>query len=58
MSGKELAVSAITPAEHARMRDKVKPMWPMFENAVGIDLAQEVFAELNKRVSKDTASSA
>jgi tripartite ATP-independent transporter DctP family solute receptor len=48
MSGKGLAVNDIAPAERARMRDKVKPVWTMFENDVGADLTKEVLAELDK----------
>ena len=48
MVAKGLAVNNVTPAARAKMRDKVKPVWSMFEKDVGADLSKEVFAELDK----------
>lgn len=48
MVAKGLAVNAVAPAARAKMRDKVKPVWSMFEKDVGADLSKEVFAELDK----------
>jgi len=39
----------VAPAEMARMREKVKPVWEMFAKDVGPDIVKEVTAELDKQ---------
>ena len=46
MAAKGLLVNDITPAEHKRMRDKVKPVWDMFAKDVGTDLVTEVTGQI------------
>ena len=47
MAAKGLLVNAITPAEHKRMRDKVKPVWDMFAKDVGAELVTEVMGQIS-----------
>jgi len=43
-----MQVNEVTPAETARMREKVKPVWDEFSKEVGMDLYKEVAAEVDK----------
>ena len=43
-----MQVNEVTPAETARMRAKVKPVWDEFSKEVGMDLYREVNAEVDR----------
>ena len=43
-----LIVNDVTDAEHARMREKVQPVWKMFIPSVGEGLYKEVTDQLAK----------
>ena len=43
-----MQVNEVTPAETARMRAKVKPVWDEFSKEVGMDLTREVTGEVAK----------
>ena len=49
MASKGLLINDITPAEHQRMRAKVKPVWDMFAKDVGVDLLTEVTGQLSAK---------
>lgn len=49
MASKGLVVNEISPAERARMREKVQPVWKMFANDVGPDLYAEVMGQVNAK---------
>ena len=46
MASKGLIVNDVTDAEHARMREKVQPVWKMFTPSVGEDLYQSVAGQV------------
>ena len=46
MAAKGLIVNDVTEAEHARMREKVQPVWKMFIPSVGEGLYKEVTDQL------------
>ena len=46
MAAKGLVVNDVTDAEHARMREKVQPVWKMFIPSVGEGLYKEVTDQL------------
>lgn len=46
MAAKGLVVNDVAPAERARMREKMKPVWAMFDKEVGPDLVAQVNAEI------------
>ena len=46
MAAKGLAVNDVSPAEYARMREQVQPVWQMFKPDVGDALYQQVMQEL------------
>lgn len=48
LAAKGMQVNEVAPAEVARMRDKVKPVWDEFSKEVGAGLFTEVTAELEK----------
>ncbi len=48
LAAKGLTVNEVSPAEIARMRDKVRPVWDMFAKDVGPETIRDVFAELEK----------
>ena len=48
MAAKGLIVNDVTDAEHARMREKVQPVWKMFIPSVGEGLYKEVTDQLAK----------
>ncbi|MFP5404944.1 MAG: TRAP transporter substrate-binding protein [Gammaproteobacteria bacterium] len=48
MAAKGLQVNDVTPEERARMRDAVKPVWEEFNQSVGAETSNAVFAELKK----------
>ncbi|WP_136419143.1 TRAP transporter substrate-binding protein [Herbaspirillum sp. ST 5-3] len=49
MAAKGLLVNEVAPAERARMRDKVKPVWDMFSKEVGQDMFAEVTRQLDTK---------
>lgn len=49
MAAKGLAVNEVSPAERARMREKMQPVWKMFASDVGNDLYAEVMAQVNAK---------
>lgn len=49
MAGKGLAVNEVSPAERARMREKMQPVWKMFASDIGNDLYAEVMAQVNAK---------
>lgn len=49
LAAKGLQVNEIAPAEMARFREKVKPVWEMFAKDVGPELTKEVFSEIDKQ---------
>ncbi|HJV52688.1 MAG TPA: DctP family TRAP transporter solute-binding subunit, partial [Noviherbaspirillum sp.] len=49
MAAKGLLVNDVVPAERARMRDKVKPVWDMFSKEVGQDMFAEVTRQLDTK---------
>lgn len=49
MAAKGMQVNDVTPAERARMRDKVKPVWDMFSKEVGQDMFAEVTRQLDAK---------
>ncbi|WP_292932951.1 TRAP transporter substrate-binding protein [Noviherbaspirillum sp.] len=49
MAAKGLVVNEVAPAERARMRDKVKPVWDMFSKEVGQDMFAEVTRQLDTK---------
>jgi tripartite ATP-independent transporter DctP family solute receptor len=49
MAAKGMQVNDVTPAERARMRDKVKPVWDMFSKEVGQDIYTEVTKQLDNK---------
>ena len=46
MAAKGLIVNDVSAAEHARMREKVQPVWKMFTPNIGEDLYQSVMAQV------------
>ena len=46
MAAKGLVVNDVSAAEHARMREKVQPVWKMFTPSVGEDLYQSVAGQV------------
>jgi len=46
MAAKGLVVNDVTDAEHARMREKVQPVWKMFIPSVGEGLYKEVTGQI------------
>ena len=46
MAAKGLVVNDVSAAEHARMREKVQPVWKMFIPSVGEDLYQSVAGQV------------
>ena len=48
MKAKGLQVNEISPEEHARMRERVKPVVEKYTNVVGPDLVKQTFAEIEK----------
>lgn len=46
MAAKGLIVNEVSPAERARMRDKMKPVWEMFAKDVGDDIYKDVMSQL------------
>lgn len=49
MAAKGLIVNQVSAAEHARMREKIQPVWKMFANDVGTDLYAEVMSQVNAK---------
>jgi tripartite ATP-independent transporter DctP family solute receptor len=49
MAAKGMQVNDVTPAERARMREKVKPVWDMFSKEVGQDIYTEVTKQLDTK---------
>lgn len=49
MAAKGLAVNEVSPAERARMREKMQPVWKMFASDIGNDLYAEVMAQVNAK---------
>ncbi len=47
MAAKGMQVNEVAPAEHARMREAVQPVWKMFSPDVGEALFKEVSEQLN-----------
>ena len=48
LAAKGMQVNEVAPAEMARFRDKVRPVWDMFAKEVGPETTKEVFAEIDK----------
>jgi len=46
MAAKGLIVNEVSPAERARMRDKMKPVWDMFAKDVGDEIYKDVMSQL------------
>ncbi|MGV8893375.1 MAG: TRAP transporter substrate-binding protein [Burkholderiaceae bacterium] len=49
MAAKGLIVNQVSAAEHARMREKVQPVWKMFASDVGADLYAQVMRQVNAK---------
>lgn len=49
MAAKGLIVNQVSVAEHARMREKVQPVWKMFAGDVGASLYQETMREVSAK---------
>lgn len=49
MAAKGLIVNEVSAAEHARMREKVQPVWKMFANDVGADLYSQVMSQVSAK---------
>lgn len=49
MAAKGMIVNEVAPAEQARMREAVQPVWKMFAADVGPDLYKEVMVEVNAK---------
>lgn len=49
MAAKGLIVNEVSAAEHARMREKVQPVWKMFANDVGADLYTQVMSQVSAK---------
>lgn len=49
MAAKGLIVNEVSAAEHARMREKVQPVWKMFANDVGAGLYAQVMSQVNAK---------
>lgn len=49
MAAKGLIVNEVSAAEHARMREKVQPVWKMFANDVGADLYAQVMSQVSAK---------
>lgn len=52
MAAAGLIVNEVTPAERARMREAVKPVWEMFSKEVGSDIYSSVTNQLNTQAPK------
>jgi tripartite ATP-independent transporter DctP family solute receptor len=52
MKAKGLVVNEISPEEHARMREKVKPVVEKYTSVVGPDLVKQTYAEIEKAKKK------
>lgn len=48
MKAKGLVVNEISPEEHAKMREKVKPVIEKYTAVVGADLVKQAYAEIEK----------
>lgn len=49
MAAKGLLVNEVSPAERARMREKMKPVWEMFAKDVGDETYKEVMGQLGHK---------
>lgn len=49
MAAKGLIVNEVSAAEHARMREKVQPVWKMFADDVGAGLYAQVMSQVNAK---------
>lgn len=52
MARKGMAVNVVAPAEIARMRAQVRPVWDKFAKEAGPDLVKDVIAEIDKQRRK------